>query len=150
MRRGPMTEMRSYRAALDRPGDVSIGAYARRVRVRRILLAILGMLLILAAVSLYFLMRPASVTPSQETMITLRCAACGHDYRMPVDPLRAYPTVCPACGERAAQPLWQCLHCGELFLPQSPTDDVVRCPKCGETAVGRPRGEAAKDAGSGS
>ena len=144
-RRDSATEMRSYRAALDRTGDITVGAYARRMRTRRIMLAGVGVLLTLAAISLYFLLRSDRGTPSEAAVITLRCAACGHEHDVPVDPARAYPVVCPACGERAAEPLWECQRCGQRFLPQVLDDGIVHCPRCGGTAVGRPHKSAAND-----
>ena len=148
MRRNSITDMRSYRAALDGTGDVSVGAYARRMLVRRVMLAGVGVLLTLAAVMLYFMLKPDRGHLTAESTITVKCVACGHEQQLVVDPRRDYPVVCPACGERAAEPVWECLRCGERFVPQGGTDDIVRCPNCGGTQVGRPQDKAAKDAGS--
>ena len=121
----PMTRQTDadYRAALDRhAGDVEHSGHTHAVECasgKHICSRFWGMLLILAVRSRCISSlqpEPASVTPSQAaTMITLRCSECdfcGHDYRMPVDPLTCLPdwSARLAASVVAAQPLWRVPH----------------------------------------
>jgi predicted RNA-binding Zn-ribbon protein involved in translation (DUF1610 family) len=129
-------DLKPYQRALERTGDVTVGAYARRLLLKRIALGLVGVALIVGAVGLYHLLdhdRPAAATGAQQV---LRCRSCGAEQVVAPDPQRSFPATCGQCAERAVWPLWECRSCGKRFVPVESDAFAVRCPKCGGTEVG--------------
>lgn len=122
--------------ALQREGDVHIGARAVAYRQRRIWIGIGGLLMMALAGAIYlFVSQPAAPAAELRKTITVRCLACEAEQVLPADPRQAFPVKCSACGKHAAWPLWQCREDGTVFLPEDPAQ-TVRCPACGSTRVG--------------
>lgn len=118
-------------------GDVSVGLFAAQQRRRRILLGLLGAALTVAAVWLYFALRPGGGEPAAgQYRVLVRCAKCGQDQVATVTAgEEAFPLPCKSCGERACQRLWQCRNCGHRFLLKGTPGSFV-CPNCGRRNIG--------------
>ncbi len=131
----------SYRSALDREGDVSVGAFARRHWLRRILLGGLGGLLMVGAVWTWSSLRPEDegVELGGRYSVALQCSACAHRGAALVGHDQKFPLRCPECGKRTWWPLWRCQVCGKEFLVRPGVSDV-RCPECGSVSVGTAAG----------
>lgn len=132
-------EYTDYRRVLKAKGDVSLGAYARAERRRRILIGVAGLSLIVGACVAYYLLRPAPTKPVVPTIpLAVRCVVptCSWEGVLNV-PLgqTEQPQECPKCKQRSCQKLWQCRDCGTQFLPKGVATDL-RCPACGSAAVG--------------
>jgi len=134
-RRHRSIELDAYRRGLDGAGEVRIGAYARRVRRRRALLGLLGLVLMCGAVGLYWVLRP-EVEPAALTYpVKVRCTSCGRQGTLDVPSGQTFPLICPQCGEKTYKPVWKCRACGDEFVPRT-EGGSVRCPACGSLEVG--------------
>lgn len=135
--------MQDLRQALESSGDITIGAYARRTRRRRMLIGLLGVVLILGAFGVYLLVVNMQSTPAPVVTLTLRCKQCGTEMTLEDNPQRSYPTACQACEAQAVWPIWQCRYCEHKFLPVGSGESgaEVRCPMCDSTDVGHPHQE---------
>ena len=135
-------ELADYRAVLRRRGDFAIGAYARAQQRRRILVALGGLVLIVAAGSLYYLLRPRNPRGEAPTVsVFARCVTedCGWEGVQRVTPAEARtPLKCPKCGHRSCRQVWQCQNCGNSFVPAPvrPGQSGVACPLCKSKLVG--------------
>jgi hypothetical protein len=133
-------DLTDYRSVIGTAGDVWVGAYARREQRKRILVALLGVALIIGAVALYWLLRPAGGSlGGGRSPIRVRCTApgCGYEGVLHVSSRERFPLVCPMCKARSCRELWQCRNpdCGALFLPDA-AKTQPRCPVCGSATVG--------------
>jgi predicted RNA-binding Zn-ribbon protein involved in translation (DUF1610 family) len=134
-RRAPR-DLSDYRAVLAGSGEVTIGAYARAQRRRRMVLAVFGLALITGAGGLYWaLTAPTSPGPGDHYTVALECLSCKARQTQKVPTSTAFPIVCSACGEKACVPLWQCRDCG-MELAVGALGGAARCPKCGSQRVG--------------
>lgn len=127
-----------YSSVLNRSGDVSVGAYARAQRRRRIAVAAAGILLVLGAVWLHGLLQPrdGNDQPEEHTVL-VRCVLCEHEFGIPVPSgPAAFPLTCPECGERACHKLWECRVCRHRFVLMGGDSRELQCPNCGSRAVG--------------
>lgn len=131
------TNLADYRSALNRSGDISVGAYARAQRRRRILVGIGGLALIGVAVGLHALLRPsAAELSSAKRPVLLRCVACGYEGVVGVAVDESdQPLKCPKCGQRSGRKVWECRDCGARFLAIGRPEDL-HCEKCGSRRVG--------------
>ncbi len=134
----------SLKAVLESPGEVHIGAWARRHRRRQWLIALSGLALIGLAVTLYFVLSFGSpAEPVQGYAVELRCFQCGHEEGRRVTFGQSFPMFCEHCSERSLQPLWQCRDCGERFLPPVSPENAA-CPACGGNRIGSAAAEPPK------
>lgn len=133
-RRRPI-DLEAYRRGLDSTGEVRVGAYARRQRRRRALLASFGLVLIVGAVGLYSALRPEREATGQTYPVKVRCISCGYSATLEVPFQQTFPLSCPRCGEKACKELWKCRACGHEFLPDQRADEK-HCPACGSSEVG--------------
>jgi predicted RNA-binding Zn-ribbon protein involved in translation (DUF1610 family) len=140
-RRRTSISIEAYQRGLESTGEVRIGAYARRQRRRRVLVALLGVLLIAGAVGLYmglhyWMPHPGTGAAAGTYPVKVRCVSCGYSATLDV-PYEGitFPLTCPRCGERACKQLWKCRACGEEFLPEEGSAEK-RCPACGSLEVG--------------
>jgi len=127
----------SYRSALEREGDVSVGAFARRHWFRRVLLGGLGVLLLAGAAWTWYSLQPhdEGVGLGGRYTVALQCSLCAHRGEAAVGHDQKFPLKCPACGKRTWWPLWRCQVCGEEFLVRPGVSEVC-CPECGSVSVG--------------
>lgn len=126
-----------YGRVLARDDDVQIGAYARRQKRRRMVLAALALAAIAGAVWLFLVLRPvdAGVKGGQWYPVKGRCAECGYVAVIDVKAGQTFPLRCPRCKAREFGELWRCLECGREFeRPTRPTP--VTCPNCGSVHTG--------------
>src|SRR5215510_14456582 len=108
------------RAVLATTGDLVVGAYARRIRRKRIGIALVGVLLIASAGGTYYaLQAPADRTHSGSYRVIVRCSKCNKDRQVDMQPGQTFPLLCPTCKERACHQLWQCRKCGKRFVPEA-------------------------------
>lgn len=115
---------------------------ARKLRARRIGLAIAGPALLVAAGLAWLELRPASA-PSGETYAAIvRCDSCQQDLEVRVPFEFGFPTACPVCRRVIGQPLWACRSCGVRFAPRDEAAVQV-CPECRSPAVGSAAAAAA-------
>jgi DNA-directed RNA polymerase subunit RPC12/RpoP len=130
-------DLTDYRSVMRSSGDVSIGAYARQQRQRRLLVGVAGLIFILGAVWLYSVLQPAEeVDREGRYPLAVRCMKCGYEGVVLLEVgAESFPLPCPECGERACHKLWLCRACGKTFLRKG-GEDVVRCPACGSAQVG--------------
>jgi predicted Zn-ribbon and HTH transcriptional regulator len=116
--------------------EVSIGAYARRQRRRRVLVGVFGGALIVGALTLYSLLKPPGhAAQGDRYAVRVRCAMCGHIATVRVRFDQTFPMQCPKCKAPACQAMWQCRQCGHQFVPEQP-GLPVSCPECGSDQVG--------------
>ena len=131
--------MTDYRAVLNGTGDVSVGAYARVQRRKRILVGLAGVALIGGAVLVHTLLQPRETGVGGGPLsVLVRCVAegCGYEGAMPVPRGQAeWELLCPRCGQHSCRKIWQCRACGGLFVPKRGTPEL-RCPDCGSRQVG--------------
>lgn len=134
-RRRPI-DLEAYRRGLDSTGEVRVGAYARRQRRRRALLALFGLVLIVGAVGLYSALRPEPEATGQTYPVRVQCISCGYAGTLDV-PFKetTFPLTCPQCGERACKQIWKCRACDHEFIPGA-GGEPIRCPACGSSEVG--------------
>lgn len=134
-----------YRRALEVTGERSVGAWARRRRRRKVLVAATGLLLTLGAVLIYQALRsrPHDAATSPYA-VSAECVTCKTRVAVRATAQARFPMVCAACGERAVWPLWHCLNCGKVFVRTGAAGAPV-CPRCGASRVGavttQPAGE---------
>lgn len=136
-RRRRIVSLTDYGAVLDGDGDVVIGAYARQLRRKRLMMGLFGLALIGGAVWLYLVLgrEESAAAPAQPT-IAVQCVRCGYRGVVPVSPGEVGAAQrCPRCGEVACQQLWECRACGHQFLRVGQTGELA-CPKCGSRSVG--------------
>lgn len=136
MARDKRVHWRPYRTALERDGEITIGARARRQRLQRLLLGLVGLLLVIAAVALYVVLSEDEDPPAGPALVLARCSECGHEIALEPDPRRAYPGDCPHCEKHSVWPLWECRVCGERFIAPGPHAGPLHCPNCDSTRVG--------------
>jgi predicted Zn-ribbon and HTH transcriptional regulator len=122
---------------LQSSGDITIGAYARQLQRRRILLGGLGVLLLAGAVVIVMMASEWGSSDAPSPQVTLHCRQCGHEFTSDDDPTRPYPTTCPECESQSAWPVWQCRDCAHRFVPAI-SGVPFKCPECGSTSVGNP------------
>ena len=120
MRRARLSRDPDYRAVLESTGDVSLGAYARAERRRRILIGIGGTTLIAGALGLYFAVRPRDSHPAAGTVpVVVQCVAddCGYSGVVRIRLGAAvFPVECPRCKRFSCQKVWECRDCGHSPL----------------------------------
>ncbi|MBK9119345.1 MAG: hypothetical protein IPM18_07035 [Phycisphaerales bacterium] len=139
-RRKRALTLAEYRAALEREGEIAIGAYARAQRRQRILMGLFGLLLLAGAVFILVMLWPRSDAGTRDLVpVVVDCAAEGCDFRGVVQ-VRAdgeFPVPCPACGQRSGYKMWHCREggCGAIFVPKAGNGEI-RCPRCGSRRVG--------------
>jgi DNA-directed RNA polymerase subunit RPC12/RpoP len=148
MQRRRTTGLTDYRSVMYSTGDISVGAYARVQRRRRILIGIGGLVLIGAAVSLHALLRPAaSEISSTKRPVLMRCVTCGYEGVINVETAASdQPLKCPKCGTLAGRKVWECRDCGAQFLAIGRPEEL-RCERCGSRRVGTAEGPAAGPGG---
>lgn len=135
------------RTALDRVGDVEIGAWVRRRRRKRLLVSLAGLLLVALAVVVYAALRiDGGVRRQDGYAADFRCITCGEEFSGRLDFNQQTPLECPKCGERSAKQVWLCRSCGHRFLLSGPLESVT-CPQCGSYGVGSAAAAAAADGG---
>jgi DNA-directed RNA polymerase subunit RPC12/RpoP len=131
-------DLTDYRS-VPRGQDISVGAYADAQRRRRVLVAIAGLGLIAASVSLYLVLRPHEEHGSVGTHpVAVKCVVEGCGYvgvvSLPASQ-ETFPVKCPKCGQRSCYKLWECRDCGYQFLPKGGVAEL-KCPHCGSRRVG--------------
>lgn len=136
MPRQTLYNAETLKAILESPGEVTIGAWARRHRRRQWLIALSGVALIALAATLYVVLSfGGEMEPVEGYAVELRCFQCAHEEGRRVAFGQEFPLMCPRCNERSLQPLWECRECGERFLPTG-SPESVSCPACGSKRVG--------------
>lgn len=124
------------RVDLDSTDEIVIGAYARKQWLRQIAIGLVGILLMGAAASLYFLMRSASRgNPGTTYPVCRQCVSCGYEDVASVAFNQTYPMQCPQCGEMALMQLWRCRQCQKTFVPEQ-RGSRMTCPNCNSDQVG--------------
>ena len=124
------------RTALDRVGDVEIGAWVGRRRRKRLLVSLAGLLLVALAVVVYAALRiDRGVRRQDGYAADFRCITCGEEFSGRLDFNQQTPLECPKCGERSAKQVWICRDDGHRFLPIGSRESVT-CPQCGSYRVG--------------
>ncbi|MCA9243805.1 MAG: hypothetical protein KDA32_07635 [Phycisphaerales bacterium] len=122
-------------STLSTSGEVSIGAFARRQRIRRLALGAFGVALAVIGVFVYrWITIPDVTNPRFGYAVEMRCRVCGHEIRTQVAHSQRFPDVCENCGEMGMDPLWKCLGCGYEFVPKA--SENVTCPICLSPKVG--------------
>jgi hypothetical protein len=141
MPRSRLTQLSDYRSVLNTKGDIAVGAYAEQQRRRRILLAAFGLGLILAAVGLYYLLRPVELldlTGKHPCVVLCTNEECQYMGVLYLEiGSTEFPVVCPKCKQRSCHKVWECREpdCRERFLLRGPEPDL-RCPACGSLRIG--------------
>lgn len=133
-RRRPI-DLEAYRRGLDSTGEVRVGAYARRQRRRRALLALFGAALIVGAVGLYWALCPKAEETEETYPVKVECISCDYSGTLEVPFGQTFPLTCPVCGEKGCKELWKCRACAHQFLPE-PSTGEKQCPACGSQSVG--------------
>ena len=138
------------RDLLNTRGEIVVGAFARAQYRRRLIVATIGVVLITAAVVIYFSLRSAAGAPGETFPVAVSCIdpKCGHtaELRLPRTTIK-FPVKCPRCAKTTCQQLWECRECGTQFVPslgvreRAGEQERVRtgtpfCPVCKSTAVG--------------
>lgn len=103
----------------------------------------LAVVVLVVAGSLYFL-RMGNVndlTARTGYSAKVQCRACKATYQGEFDLSERMPAVCEKCSKKEAWPLWHCLNCKEVFLPEVSGDPprvpiAPPCPKCKATNTG--------------
>jgi predicted Zn-ribbon and HTH transcriptional regulator len=127
-----------YRSAMNREGDIAIGARARAYRRNRYLVGAAGLALIGGAVVMHLLLRlPERAGPSRASAVVLvQCMECGYQGLIQIPPHEArFPVKCPRCKRQSCQKVWECRDCGHRFVPHGELGEL-RCPKCDSQRVG--------------
>jgi DNA-directed RNA polymerase subunit RPC12/RpoP len=129
-----------YRAALNRKGEVAIGARARAERRKRFLIGAAGLALIGGAVVTHLVLRPAEHGPTGRAtaIVLVQCMdpQCGFQgtVEVPLQEAR-FPIKCPRCGQQSCQKVWECRDCGHRFVPVGGAGEL-QCRECGSKRVG--------------
>ena len=125
------------RTVLDRRGDVEIGAWVRRRRRKRLLVAGSGLLLIGMAVVVYATLRAdRGFGPKDGFPADFKCTTCEKEFSRRIGFDQTTPLSCPRCGERSAKQVWMC-GAGHRFIPEGALDlESISCPECGSRSVG--------------
>lgn len=124
------------RTALDRGGDVEIGAWVGRRRRKRLLVSLAGLLLVALAMVVYLTLRIDLGVPRQDGYAAeFQCITCGEEFSRRLEFSQQTPLVCPKCGERSAKQVWICRDDGHRFIPIGSLESVT-CPQCGSYRVG--------------
>jgi DNA-directed RNA polymerase subunit RPC12/RpoP len=140
MARTHIGPLREYRSALDRKGEVAIGARARAERRKRYLIGLAGLALIGGAVGTHLLLRPrerdAVGRATAPVLVQCMDPNCGFQGVVQV-PLQDahFPIKCPRCGQQSCQKVWECRDCGHRFVPLGRTGEL-QCRECGSKRVG--------------
>lgn len=135
---GKPLNLTDYRAVLTSTGELEIGAYARRKRRRRMLVAWAGVALILVGAGVaWMLWQPESAPATDGYPVVVRCVTCAWEGTIRTSARHAFPLTCPRCKERSAREVWRCRNpaCGARFVPDDPTR-TPSCPICKGTRVG--------------
>ncbi len=146
MRRKRPINLTDFRSVVLTEGEISVGAYARAQRRKRVLLGIVGLALIGGAVWMHYILQPKDTPTTDAPPVLVRCVVpiCGYQGVVRVVPEKArFPLKCPKCGQHSLQKVWECRDCGEQFLrrPELETPDgILHCPKCGGVNVGTAEG----------
>ncbi len=138
MRRDGSQSLRTLHSAIDGDGDVSVGAFARRLRRHHWLMATIGLALLLTAGVVYVMLSAQPGGKATPAVVIVRSLSTGAEFELPMDAQRVYPAVCPDTGSRDCYPVWECRACNERFVPAD-TSETVKCPECGSTRVGAAR-----------
>jgi predicted RNA-binding Zn-ribbon protein involved in translation (DUF1610 family) len=132
-------KLTDVRGALNSDGEVWVGTMATRRWWGRTALAGTGLLLAVAAVWVYVLLRPANEADgySATPRVKVRCTNqdCRHADDVRVKSGQTFPLICPKCGQHTWSEVWRCTKCKREFVPM-PTGTSIQCPKCGSTSVG--------------
>lgn len=133
-------EVIDFRSALRSGADITVGAYARRVRRRRMLVAGTGVVLVAAAALVYYALVPRGEGAPPGYPVLVRCVAegCGFEGPIRVAAGQAFPVSCPKCSQRSCRAIWRCNDCGGLFLPEDSRGPA--CPQCRSQNVGSAAG----------
>jgi predicted Zn-ribbon and HTH transcriptional regulator len=140
MARSRTGDLSEYRSALNRKGEVAIGARARAERRKRILMGAAGLGLIATAVAMHFVLQaPEHGSRARKTAVVLvQCMDpnCGYQglVEVPLENAR-FPVKCPRCKQQTCQKVWECRDCGHRFVPLGPTGELI-CRECGSRRVG--------------
>lgn len=95
-----------------------------------------GALLIVAALMLYWNLRPPRPQAAVRSQVALRCTQCGADSARELPVGQVFPVRCPHCAAPACHDLWACAECDERFVRIVPPAGEMVCPKCGSARVG--------------
>lgn len=127
-----------YRAIVESSGDLQIGEFARRVRRRRMLVGLAGVLLLVTASGAYWALRGQDEQPSPTAYrVKVHCGACELNEERLVSSRTSFPLRCTRCGEGLAQQVWTCRACGGEFEPRA-SAHFFECPACRSVRVGSP------------
>ncbi len=130
-RRRETLEYRDLRKYIERTGDISIGAYARRQRWQRIGVSVIGALLIVFAGVFLWRMQVGGAADAGRLRQLLACTQCGRQETRPVDADVVLPLTCTACQRRTLFPLWRCALCNKTQIwPQREGDATLEGPSC--------------------
>lgn len=120
--------------------EISIGAYARKQRRRRMLIGLVGAALIGGALLVYLALAPGWIGHSDDYPVRVICKQCGES-EMRIAFRQSYPVQCPKCGNKTAWPLLECHNCRKTFVANASAGEI-RCPNCGSLSVGAPGNSA--------
>lgn len=123
---------------LDSNRDISVGAYARQQRRRRVLISAVGLALIGCALWLYIALRPRDPHVTQGGFpVRIRCVSptCNFEGVVLVPAHAYFPLQCPRCKQHSCQKVWACRNCGATFIAKGGSSEL-RCPQCGDLRVG--------------
>jgi hypothetical protein len=139
-RRKQAVSLTDYRSVISSTGDISVGAYARQQRRRRLAMAAVGLALIGGAAWLLAEFWPVGGgRPTGKHPLVVECIKCHHREVIQVAPGSVPQAVmCPVCHERSCHPVWECRDCGLQFLPTGAeiAAGALRCPRCRSERVG--------------
>jgi DNA-directed RNA polymerase subunit RPC12/RpoP len=132
-----------YRALLDTTGELEIGAYARRVRRRRAIAGVFGVLLFATACVAYVAMQPRDErTAKRSFTVKVLCTHCGTTTERTTNAREPLPMTCERCNLRTAHVLWTCRVCNAEFVAGS-IGRLLECPHCHSAQVGSAAAAAA-------
>lgn len=136
-RRGTREPLSDYRAIVESSGDIEIGARARRVRQRRVVVGLAGLTLLALAVGAYWALQGPSEADPSSYLVKVHCNACHLYEERLVTARTTFPLRCGRCNESLAQQVWTCRVCGAEFEPQT-GPQFLECPSCRSLRVGSP------------